>query len=213
MPLPGRSGTNGVTVDDLQRLLHDLVGPVDVFEEVAGRRRREQMRAHFRKQMRRHRHAVRGGERRGAQPAGDAADAFEIGHHVVAALASSAACMPAGSEKFSPIWIGVSSSRTSARRAGVVVVADRLFQPVDVFAIERAAAFSASSSAERLVVVDHQRDVVADAFCAPRARRRGRPPASDSRAGASRRGSRRPAASRLRRRARRGAIRPRPQEL
>ena len=34
-----------LAVDDLQRLLHHLVGPIDVFEEMRGRRHREQMRA------------------------------------------------------------------------------------------------------------------------------------------------------------------------
>ena len=34
-----------VAVNDLERLLHDLVGPVDIFEIMRGRRHREQMRA------------------------------------------------------------------------------------------------------------------------------------------------------------------------
>ena len=45
-------GNDRVAVNDLQRLLHDLVGPVDVFEEMRGRRHREQMRARLRIEMR-----------------------------------------------------------------------------------------------------------------------------------------------------------------
>ncbi len=74
---------DGVAVGDHERLLDQRVGPVDIFKKMAGRRGGEQMRAHFRKQMRRHFDTVNGGQLRGLPPAGDAADAFEIGHHVV----------------------------------------------------------------------------------------------------------------------------------
>ena len=63
-PVAGPVRHYGEAVDDLERLLDDLVGPVDVFEPMAGRRRGQQMRAHLGKEVRRHRHAVRGGERR-----------------------------------------------------------------------------------------------------------------------------------------------------
>ena len=52
MPLPGRSARSRCAVDDLERLLNHLVGPVDVFEEMRGRRHREQMRAGLRIKMR-----------------------------------------------------------------------------------------------------------------------------------------------------------------
>ena len=38
-------------VDDPERLLHQPVGPVDIFEPVGGRRRRQQVRAHFGEQV------------------------------------------------------------------------------------------------------------------------------------------------------------------
>ncbi len=113
-PVAGPIGRHGVAVDDPQRLLDDLVGPIDIFEEMAGRRRGQQMRAHLGKEMRRHRDAMGGGERGGALPAGDAADALEVGHHVVGGAGRERRRHAVGaSEKFSPIWIGVFSSRTS----------------------------------------------------------------------------------------------------
>ena len=72
--------------------------------------------------------------------------------------------MPAGKEKFSPIWIGVFEFTRKLGGAGVVVVADRLFQPVDIFRIERAAALERLIHAEHLIVVDHQMHIVADAL-------------------------------------------------
>ena len=65
--------------------------------------------------MRRHLDAVLGRERGGALPAGDAADALEVGHHIVGSAGRSAVSIATGSEKFSPIWIGVFSARASAR--------------------------------------------------------------------------------------------------
>ena len=50
------------------------------------------------------------------------------------------------------------------RRAGVVVVPDRLLQPGDALAVERAAPRQRLIEAERLVVVDHQRDAVRNAL-------------------------------------------------
>ena len=43
-------------------------------------------------------------------------------------------------------------------------MADRLLQPIDVFAVERAAALERLVERERLIVVDHQRDIGADAL-------------------------------------------------
>ena len=114
--------------------------------------------------MRRHFDAVNGGQLRGLPPAGDAADAFEIGHHVIGRACSIAAAIAAGSEKFSPIWIGDFELAREPGGAGIVVVADRLLQPIDVFRIERAAARQRLVHVERLIVVDHQMHIVADAL-------------------------------------------------
>ena len=53
---------------------------------MAGGRGGKEMRARFGIEMRRHLDAVGSGECRGAQPAGDAADALEIGHDIVGGL-------------------------------------------------------------------------------------------------------------------------------
>ena len=105
-----------------------------------------------------------GGERRGAQPPGDAADTFEVGHDVIGG---------AGRERhghgraFGKILSDLDRRLELAHErcvAGVVVVADRLLQPKNAFLIERAAAFERLREAERLIVVDHHGDLAADAL-------------------------------------------------
>ncbi len=92
--------------------------------------------------------------------------------------------MPAVSEKFSPIWIGVVELAHQRRIARIVVVADRLLEPVDALAVERAAARQRVGEPERLVVVDHDGDAVADALAHRVQRGEVFLAVSDSRAGA-----------------------------
>jgi len=48
----GLIGRDRTAVDDPQRLLEDLVRPIDIFQEMTGWRRGEQMRADLREQVR-----------------------------------------------------------------------------------------------------------------------------------------------------------------
>ena len=75
------------------------------------------------------------------------------------------------SEKFSPIWIGVVELARERGVAGIVVMADRLLQPIDALPIERAPALERLGEAERLVVVDHERRPPAPTRCLHRAER------------------------------------------
>ena len=122
------------------------------------------MRAHLRIKMRRHLDAVRGGERRGAQPAGDAADAFEIGHDVIGGASRERRRHGVAFGKVLPDLDRGLELAHERGIAGIVVMADRLFQPINAFLIERAAAFERLGEAERLVVIDHDRDLAAYAL-------------------------------------------------
>src|SRR5262249_15855416 len=101
-------------VHDLERLCQDLVGPIHIFEEVGGGGGREQMRAYLGKTVRRHLDAVGGGEGGGGGGRWVTPPMrWRSGMTKPAAPAASATAMTELSEKFSPIWIGVLSSRTS----------------------------------------------------------------------------------------------------
>src|SRR5271170_7081407 len=82
-PIPRPARNDGHTIHDLDRLLKDRLRPIDIFQPVTARRRRKQMRADFRKEMRRDFAVVGGRETRGALPTGNPADAVEIQHHIV----------------------------------------------------------------------------------------------------------------------------------
>src|SRR5260221_3769801 len=119
-----------MAVLQLDRLLEYRIRPVDVFEPVTGRCRREEMAAHFREEVARHLDAGSLSERRGAQPAGDAADALRIGHRVVAGTGGERLRHLLGShEVLAELNRGCELAR-KARRAGEIVGADPLLDTV-----------------------------------------------------------------------------------
>ena len=104
------------------------------------------------------------GEGGGPLPAGDAADALEIGHDIVAgARFESARHGRALGKILSELQRGFELARQRGI-AGMVVMPDRLLQPIDGFPIERAPTLARLGEAERLIVVDHDGDRGADAL-------------------------------------------------
>ena len=91
----------------------DRVGPVHVLEPVAGRRHREQLRARLREEVARHLQPRALRERRGAHPAGDAADALARPASRSRSAGGERLRHLLGPMKFSPIWIGVATSRAT----------------------------------------------------------------------------------------------------
>src|SRR5579884_340164 len=93
-------------------------------------------------------------------PTADAADAFDVGHDVVAG--------PSGEGRRHGLWTGevladldrAGNLTGDLGAAGVVVVADRLLDSVNALAVERPATPNSLRPGQRLVVVDHQRDVI-----------------------------------------------------
>ena len=114
----------GGAIHDRDRLLEDRRGPCDVFQPVGRRRDRHQVRAHLGKEVASTWECCAPSRSRRRPANRDAAmrsRSVIARSHACCASASSIAC---GSEKFSPIWIGVFTPR-EPRCAAIVVVADR----------------------------------------------------------------------------------------
>ena len=112
------------------------------------------------------RHLDAGGVRqcRGAQPAGDAADALHVGHHVVAGLRRQRRLHRESAVK---VLADLDRRAQRVRDAGaalIIIVADRLLDPGQALVVEHLAAADRFRHRQRLIVVAHQRHLVADGF-------------------------------------------------
>jgi hypothetical protein len=101
------------------------------------------------------------GDRCGAQPAADATDTHQIGHHIVARTGAQG-----GQQIARPIEILAELDRRSelARQLGIarqIVVNDRLLEPVQVLAVERMATDERIAQRQALVEIHHQFDLFA----------------------------------------------------
>src|SRR5258706_8838731 len=132
----GTVGNDGHAVDDLKWLLQEGRGPVDILQPMPARRGREQMCADLREEMRRNFPVVGGCQTRGARPPCYAADTVEVQHHVVRrARGQGSSHRRQASEVLADLD---RRPRRLRYRCGmlVVVVTDRLLDPVHTFAIE-----------------------------------------------------------------------------
>ncbi len=155
-PRPSRGDR---AIDDLGGVGEDHAGEIEEFEPVRGRRHRQHVGAGLGEQMARHRNV--GGFRLGRdlQPAGDAAALHQVGHDEVAG---------AGFDRFGkaarepPVLAGLDRRRRGLAHfcvSGQIFLRHRLLDPVQIVGCEAGDAARGFSGIERLVEVDHQRDI------------------------------------------------------
>ena len=120
------------------------------------------MGAQLRHQVGRHFDVARRGDARGLLPAGDAADAPGVRHHEIAGAGVERLGHRLGAVEVLADLDRQCEFADERRVAGEVVVADRLLDPIDAFMGERPAAFERLRHRERLVVVDHDGDIVGE---------------------------------------------------
>ena len=149
-------------VHDLDRFGQDGAAEVENFEPMRGRRHREHVGAGLGEQMARHRNRGGFGLCRDAHPSGDAADLHQIRHDEVAG---------AGGDGFGkaarkpPVLAGLNRDRRLAahrRKPLKILLRHRLLDPVQVVGRKPRDAADGLGGIERLVEVDHQRDVGPD---------------------------------------------------
>src|SRR5262245_53913810 len=122
------------------------------------------MRAHLRIKTPRPLEPVGGGKPTSTHPPGDAADAFKIGHDIIGGAGRERRSHGRALGKILSDLDRRLEFTHEPRVAGIVIVTDRLFEPIDALLIERAPALERLSEAERLIVIDHYGDLAADAL-------------------------------------------------
>ena len=145
-----------------ERLAHHDVPPVRVFEPMRGRGDREQLRADLGPQMVGDAQTARGGDGAGAKPAGDAADLHHVRHHIVRSVRIDRVLEV---ERAPPVLAALDRGPRLSRdlRVTCVVVRERrLLDPGEVELVEHAHALHRFNGGERLVEVDHDRNIGPD---------------------------------------------------
>ena len=150
------------TVLDAQRFLHEHVGPVDVLEPVAGRRRGQQVRADSGIRC-----ELMAMPRAAAMPAA-CIQPLTPPMRATSGMTRSQArpAAPAPGPRAVEVLADLQRQVERLGDLGVaakIVVADRLFQPGHALGLQRATARQGVVDDKRLVVVDHQLDVVGQA--------------------------------------------------
>ena len=120
------------------------------------------MGADFGIEMRRHRDTGRAGDGRRAHPSGDAADAHEIRHDIVAGLRAQRPVQIARPVEILADLQGRFEFPGELGAAVEIVVDDRFFQPGEAQIVEHVAPAQGLRHVEALVEIDHQVHVIAD---------------------------------------------------
>ena len=112
--------------------------------------------------MGRHRNAGGARDRRGAQPAGDAADAHEVGHHEIAGFSLQRRMQIARAVEILADLDRRLQFRRKLRIAVEIVVDDRLLDPGETQIVDHVTALERVGEIKTLVEIGHQFHVVTD---------------------------------------------------
>src|SRR5215211_8924308 len=159
---PRRVGDRDLSVLQSQGLLEDGVRPIYVLQPVARRGNRQEVSADLREEVAGERKTCRLRQRGGLEPARNTADLPGVRHRVVGGAGLYA---PGHVVRPPPVLARLDRGPGLAphlRVAGVVIRANRLLYPVEPFAVQDPGAPPGLRDRERLVVVGHQHDVLAD---------------------------------------------------
>src|SRR6187200_3484709 len=97
-------------------------------------------------------------------PSGHPANSFQIRHDIVGGMLLNRSSHGGRKRKILADLNGHFEFACQRRSSKIVVMADGFFEPVNIFSIERTTAYKRILEHERLIIVDHQGNIVADAL-------------------------------------------------